>query len=93
MVYLLKYNISMMKKENKETKETKETKNEEKTMIDINKVIKLRDQVIRAIEITEEDKKVYEGDDEAHPALQYRQGMLHCQKDILDMLNDLIIQG
>lgn len=65
----------------------------EKIMIDIKKIIKLKNLVVKAIEITEEDKKAYEGDDEAHPALQYRLGMLHCQKDILDRLNDLIIQG
>lgn len=69
------------------------TMKEEKTMIDIKKLIRLRNLILTAIEITEEDKKKFEGDDEAHPALQYRLGMLHCQKDIRDKLNALIIQG
>jgi hypothetical protein len=62
-------------------------------MINIEKVIKLRDQIRAAIKIQEMDKAKYEGDDEAHPALCYHRGMLHGLNDFEARLNDMIIGG
>ncbi|HDZ26631.1 hypothetical protein LCGC14_0879920 [marine sediment metagenome] len=66
---------------------------EEKTMIDINKVIKLRDQIRASIKIQKTDKAKFEGDNLAHPALCYHRGALQILKEIEEKLNDLIIQG
>ncbi len=64
--------------------------NEEKTMIDIDKLIRLRNLVLTAIDITKEDMKKFQ---EGTPNHSYRLGMLHCQKDLEEKLSSLIIQG
>ncbi len=79
------HNLIITKKE--------KTMSEEKTMVDIDKLIKLRDQVNSAIKIEKSEKKKFEGDDVAHPALQYHLGRLHSLEEFKDKLNDLIIQG
>jgi len=63
---------------------------EEKTMVDINKLIKLRDQVRGAIAIESSNKDKFE---ESTPAYSYRLGIIHNLKDMEDRLNNLIIQG
>ena len=63
---------------------------EEKTMVDIGKLIRLRNLVLTAIDITKEDMSKFK---EGTPSHSYRLGMLHCQKDFKDKLNSLIIRG
>ena len=63
---------------------------EEKTMIDINKVIKLRNITLTAIEIEKENRGKF---GKGTPSQAYRLGMLHCLVDYKDKLNELIIQG
>jgi len=65
-------------------------KKEEKTMIDINKIVRLRNLVLTAIDIEKEDIKKFK---EGTPSHSYRLGMLHCQKDFKDKLDSLINQG
>ncbi|MBA7651088.1 hypothetical protein ES703_58903 [subsurface metagenome] len=65
-------------------------KKKEKTMVDINKIIGLRNLVLKAIEIEKEDKDKFK---EGTPSHSYRLGMLHCLKDFKEKLNSLIIQG
>ena len=63
---------------------------EEKTMVDIGKLIRLRNLVLTAIDITLEDMKDHKPETPSH---SYRLGMLHCQKDFKDKLNALIAMG
>ncbi len=63
---------------------------EEKTMVDIDKLIRLRNLILTAIDITKEDKAKFQ---EGSPSHSYRLGMLHCQIDYKDKLNALIIMG
>jgi len=65
-------------------------KKEEKIMIDINKIIRLRNLILTAIEIEEKDKDEFK---EGTPSHSYRLGMLHCLQDFKKKLNSLIIQG
>lgn len=62
----------------------------EKIMIDINTIIRLRNLVLTAIDITKEDMNKFQEGTSSH---SYRLGMLHCQKDFKDKLNSLISQG
>lgn len=66
---------------------------EEEVLIDVDKLVKLREQVESAIKLEEADKTKFEGDDEARPAFQYHLGKVHSLKEIKEKLNDLIIQG
>ena len=63
---------------------------EEKTMVDIKKIISLRDQVRGAIAIETNNKDKFK---ESTPAYSYRLGIVHNLKDMEERLNDLIIQG
>lgn len=63
---------------------------EEKTMVDIEKIIKLRNQVRGALAIESSNKNKFK---ESAPAYSYRLGIIHNLKDMEDRLNDLIIQG
>ena len=65
-------------------------KKEEKTMVDIGKLIRLRNLVLTAIDITLEDMRKFKLETPSH---SYRLGMLHCQKDFKDKLNALIAMG
>lgn len=62
----------------------------EKTMIDIKKVIELRDQMRKAIEIQKEDKGKC---DSGTPARSYHLGGLHRLEEFETKLNELIILG
>jgi hypothetical protein len=64
--------------------------NEEKTMVDIGKLIRLRNLILTGIDITKEDMSKFQ---EGTPSHSYRLGMLHCQKDFKDKLNALIDMG
>ena len=63
---------------------------EEKTMVDIGKLIRLRNLILTAIDITKEDMNAVKEGTRSH---SYRLGMLHCQEDIKDKLNALISMG
>ena len=63
---------------------------EEKTMVDIGKLIRLRNLILTAIDITKEDMGKFK---EGTPSHSYSLGMLHCQKDFKDKLNSLIAMG
>lgn len=63
---------------------------EEKTMVDIEKIVKLRDQVRGALAIESNNKDKFE---EGTPTHSYRLGIVHNLKDMEERLNDLIIQG
>lgn len=63
---------------------------EEKTMVDIEKIIKFRNQVRNAIMIESSNKDKFE---ESTPAYSYRLGIVHSLKDMEERLNNLIIQG
>ena len=63
---------------------------EEKTMVDIQKLVRLRNLTLTAVDITKEDIRKFK---EGTPSHSYRLGMLHCQKDFKDKLNALISIG
>jgi len=63
---------------------------EEKIMIDINSIIRLRNLLLTAINITKNDMAKYK---EGTPSYSYSLGILHCQEDFKAKLNELIIQG
>ncbi len=63
---------------------------EDKTMVDINKLIRLRNLVLTAIDITKEDMKDLKPGTPSH---SYKLGMLHCEIDFKDKLNSLIAMG
>ncbi len=63
---------------------------EEKTMVDIDKLSRLRNLVLTAIDITKEDIQKFK---EGTPSHSYSLGMLHCQVDFKDKLNALISMG
>lgn len=74
--------------------EEKGTKHkEEKVLVDIDKLVKLRNQVESAIKLEEADKAKFEGDDGAWPAFQYHLGKVHSLNEFKEKLDDLIIQG
>lgn len=62
----------------------------EKTMVDIEKIIELRNQVRAALAIESSNKDKFK---ETTPAYSYRLGIIHTLKDMEERLNDLIIQG
>lgn len=62
----------------------------EKTMVDIKRIIKLRDQMRKAIEIQKEDEGRYQ---ERTPAHSYHLGGLHRLEEFESKINDLIILG
>lgn len=63
---------------------------EEKSLIDIDKIVKLRNLIITAIGITKKDKDKFKAGTPSH---SYRLGMCHCLDDFKEKLNSLIIQG
>lgn len=70
--------------------EKEDCKVHEKTMVDIKRIIKLRDQMRKAIEIQKEDEKRYK---EGTPAHSYHLGGLHRLEEFESKINDLIILG
>ena len=62
----------------------------EKTMVDINKIIKLRDQILVAIKIEKQENDKWKEGTTYH---SYSLGKLHVLKEFEEKLNDLIIQG
>lgn len=63
---------------------------EEKTMVDIGKLIRLRNLILTAIDITKEDMRKFKQGTSSH---SYRLGMIHVQIDFKDKLNALIDMG
>jgi len=61
-----------------------------KTIVDVGKLIRLRNLVLTAIDITKEDMNKHK---EGTSSYSYSLGMLHCQKDFKDKLNALIAMG
>jgi len=63
---------------------------EEKTRIDVSKLIKLRDQIDVATKIDRSEQQKYSNESQSY---SYRLGKLHGLEEIRVKLNELIIQG
>jgi len=66
---------------------------EEQTLINVEKLVRLRNQIDKAIEIEEADKSKYDANKALSHAYQYHLGKLHSLNEFREKLNDLVIQG
>lgn len=71
----------------------KESGKEERILVDVDKIIKLRKQVESAIKLEKTHQKGIETDDVSNPAYQYYLGKVHSLNEFKEKLDDLIIQG